>query len=330
MKLVQDTDIFNFVNGDNTGKTKQLMIDILANQMRVITPELDYDLRTIEKVYKNPLTMKSIDEVRKGNIILFVSKDPNKIMPPWMPFIKFSDQNKQPKVAIDLSIYASLHEDKVNEELTVSIDRKKLYVLIISSYIYLYHADKSSVLPAQLMSLTASVWAKMFCKILDRKVGLSTNPERKEAFLYFAAKYYLINILETVDTIAENIAVGMFKTKIKNNTAKEIEIRIKDRDIDLYKDLQTFVSTLFNNEITGLRSIRLKGSSTELNLSFYMKEFIAYYFSTSGFAVAAFPFFIWMIISANNWAYIFNDKVIEDISKEEFPKIMVEIYRLIK
>ncbi len=328
MKLVWETEIFNLVNGNESGT--DMMAEILK-QMRNVTTELDYDLRTIEKVFKNPLTVKTMEDIRNGNIIPFVSTNPSKTMPPWMPFIKFGDpKTRAPKVAVDLSLLATVREDKVNEEFSVSIDRKKLYVLLISAYIYLHFADKTMVLPTNLMTLTASVWAKMFCKILDRKVGLATNNERREAFLYFAAKYYLLNILETTENIAEGIALGMFKNKIKNSIAKEVEVKINDRGIDLYSNLSTFVGTLFNNDITGLRSIRIKNSSSELNLTYYMKEFMSYYYSPSGFAVAAFPFFMWMIISANNWAYIFNDKAIEDISKEEFPKIMVELYKLAK
>lgn len=327
MKLVWETEIFNLVNGSNSGMN---MMSNMLSLMRPVTKELDYDLRTIEKVFKNPLTFKTLESIKGGQIIPFVTKDPTKTMPPWMPFIKFGDpRTGEPRVAIDLSLIATVRDDKVNEEMTVSIDRKKLYVLIISAYIYLKFADKTMVLPTNLMTLTASVWAKMFCKILDRKVGLATNEERREAFLYFAAKYYLLNILETTESIADKIAVGMFKNKIKNSIAKDIELKIQDRNIPFYENLSSFVGALFNNDLTGLRSIRLKNSSSELNLSYYMKEFMSYYYSPSGFAVAAFPFFIWMIISANNWAYMFNDKAIEDISKGEFPKIMTEFYKLI-
>lgn len=329
MKLVWETEIFNLVNGNGLGKDD--ISEILGSLMRPVDNELDYDLKTIEKVFKNPLTVKTMQDIRDKKIIIFVSKDPSKTMPPWMPFIKFSDpKTREPKIAIDLSLIATVKDDKVNNEVMVSVDRKKLYVLIISAYIYLHFADKTMVLPTNLMTYTAVVWARMFCKILERKVGLGTNNERREAFLYFAAKYYLLNILEAPPKMSDDIAIGMFKDKIKNSIAKEMEAKIQARDIDLYKNFSTFVTTLFNNEISGIRAIRLKNSSTELNLSYYMKEFMTYYYSPSGFAVAAFPFFMWMLIAANNWAYMFNDKAIEEISKAEFPKIMTEIYKLLR
>ena len=329
MKLIQDTDIFSYMNGGKEAILNKQIANLISTGMKVVTKEIDYDLRTIEKVFKDPLTIATMQAINKGEILPIIAKRPEEAMPTYMPFIKYKSSSGL-KIAVDLTQFSSIKYDKINEELTVSIDRRKLYVLLVTAYMYLYHSDKTSVLTPRLMQITAMDWAKVFTKVFDVKLGLSTNRERKDPYMYFAMKYYLINILEAPEGVVDSIAVLAFKDKNRNSLCKQIEATINERGIDAYSNLTTFITTMLNSDITGLKHSRAK-ITQDVGFQFYMKEYINIFGVPAGFGLASFPYFLWMLMSANNGAWIFTgDRAVETLSKEDFPALMSEIYRLIR
>ena len=329
MKLIQDTDIFSYMNGGKEALLNKQIANLLSSGMYIVTKEIDYDLRTIEKVFKDPLTIATIQAINKGEILPIIAKHPAEAMPVYMPFIKYKSASGL-KIAVDITQYSNIKTDAVNEEISVSIDRRKLYVLLVTAYMYLYHSDKTSVLTPRLMQITAMDWAKVFTKVFDVKLGLSTNRERKDAFMYLAMKYYLINILEAPEGVVDSIALLAFKDKIRNSLCKQIEATIQERQIDLYSNLTTFVTTLLNADITGLKHSRAK-ITQDVGFQFYMKEYITMYGVSAGFGLASFPYFLWMLLSANNGAWIFTgDRAVETMTKDDFSTLMSEIFRLIR
>lgn len=329
MKLIQETDIFSYINGGKEAILNKQIATLITSGALKVNKEIDYDLRTIDKVFKDPLTSATIKAINEGKIIPIIASDSTFSMPTYMPFAKYKASAGM-KIAVDLTQFAHIKKDVVNEEINISIDRRKLYVLLVSAYLYYYHGDKTSVLTPRLMQITAIDWAKIFTKVFDVKLGLSTNRERKDAFMYLAAKYYLVNILEAPEGVIDGIALQVFKDKIKNSLCKQIEASISERGIDVYKDLTTFTTTLLNADITGLKNSRAKITS-DVGFQFYMKEFITLFGLPAGFSLAAFPYFIWMLISANNGAWIFTgERTIEALTKDDFPTLMSELYRLIR
>lgn len=329
MKLIQETDIFSYINGGKEAILNKQIAALISTGSKIVTKELDYDLRTIEKSFKDPLTTATMKAIAESKIIPIIANESQNAMPTYMPFVKYKGSNGM-KIAVDITQFAHIKNDVVNEEISISIDRRKLYVLLVSAYLYYYHGDKTSVLTPRLMQITAIDWAKIFTKIFDIKLGLSTNKERKDTFMYLAAKYYLINILEAPEGVIDGIALQVFKDKLKNSLCKQIEITINERGIDLYKDLTTFTTTLLNADITGLKNSRAK-ITQDVGFQFYMKEFITMFGLPAGFSLAAFPYFIWMLISANNGAWIFTgERTVETLTKDDFPTLMSEIYRLIR
>lgn len=331
MKLIQESDIYGFIQGGHADTMNKHIADLISKGMKVITKEIDYNLRTVEKAFKDPLTTEALNAVMSGKIQPFVAIKPTDAMPMYMPFIKYTTSTGETRVAIDLTQIAAVKYDIVNDIWDIDINNSKLYVMLVSAYVYLNFSNKTSVLTPSLMDMTGNIWAKLVLRIFDNKFGLSTNRERKEAFTYFAKKFYLKNILEAVDGVVENNVLNIFPMKEKSKMVKEIEITVADRGIDMYESFQTFVTTLLNYEITGLSASRLNLPKDKMGLSFFMKEFITLYGAPAGFSLAAFPYFMWMLISANNRGWIFNgEKNIEAMSKTEFPKIMTEFYRMIR
>ena len=194
MKLINDSTIYKFMLKDKDSTLNAYRSEIVGGGMTVLNGELVVQLANIKKIYRDRLTQLAVDEVTKGNIIIYSAKNPTHCMPSYMPFIKYKVQDEQ-KVAIDITQYATVKKIKDSDEIDVVMDTKKLYVFIISAYLYLRTFNRNTILPSKLAKSSAIVWAKLFCKILEMKVGLATNRERHDAFMYYAMIFFLLNII---------------------------------------------------------------------------------------------------------------------------------------
>ena len=307
MKLINDSTIYKFMLKDKDSTLNAYRSEIVGGGMTVLNGELVVQLANIKKIYRDRLTQLAVDEVTKGNIIIYSAKNPTHCMPSYMPFIKYKVQDEQ-KVAIDITQYATVKKIKDSEDLDVVMDTKKLYVFIISAYLYLRTFNRNTILPSKLAKSSAIVWAKLFCKILEMKVGLATNRERHDAFMYYAMMFFLVNIIEYNEEAAKAIAKSYFKTGVVNSTIGYIETQIENRNLPIYATFEDFCKIMFDPEITGIRTMRLKNSNDRITLEYFVSQYITMYHVTSAFSLAAYPYFIWMVISACNWAYLFNDK----------------------
>ena len=328
MKLINDSTIYKFMLKDKDSTLNAYRSEIVGGGMTVLNGELVVQLANIKKIYRDRLTQLAVDEVTKGNIIIYSAKNPTHCMPSYMPFIKYKVQDEQ-KVAIDITQYATVKKIKDSEDLDVVMDTKKLYVFIISAYLYLRTFNRNTILPSKLAKSSAIVWAKLFCKILEMKVGLATNRERHEAFMYYAMMFFLVNIIEYNEEAAKAIAKSYFKTGVVNSTIGYIETQIENRNLPIYATFEDFCKIMFDPEITGIRTMRLKNSNDRITLEYFVSQYITMYHVTSAFSLAAYPYFIWMVISACNWAYLFNDKTIEPIASEEYNTIMTELWKMV-
>lgn len=328
MKLINDSTIYKFMLKDKDSTLNAYRSEIVGGGMTVLNGELVVQLANIKKIYRDRLTQLAVDEVTKGNIIIYSAKNPTHCMPSYMPFIKYKVQDEQ-KVAIDITQYATVKKIKDSEELDVVMDTKKLYVFIISAYLYLRTFNRNTILPSKLAKSSAIVWAKLFCKILEMKVGLATNRERHDAFMYYAMMFFLVNIIEYNEEAAKAIAKSYFKSGVVNSTIGYIETQIENRNLPIYATFEDFCKIMFDPEITGIRTMRLKNSNDRITLEYFVSQYITMYHVTSAFSLAAYPYFIWMVISACNWAYLFNDKTIEPIASEEYNTIMTELWKMV-
>ena len=265
MKLINDSTIYKFMLKDKDSTLNAYRSEIVGGGMTVLNGELVVQLANIKKIYRDRLTQLAVDEVTKGNIIIYSAKNPTHCMPSYMPFIKYKVQDEQ-KVAIDITQYATVKKIKDSEDLDVVMDTKKLYVFIISAYLYLRTFNRNTILPSKLAKSSAIVWAKLFCKILEMKVGLATNRERHDAFMYYAMMFFLVNIIEYNEEAAKAIAKSYFKTGVVNSTIGYIETQIENRNLPIYATFEDFCKIMFDPEITGIRTMRLKNSNDRITL----------------------------------------------------------------
>lgn len=326
MKDVHESEVFKLL--DKKGNIHNKCVSNISKTMVELNPHIEDQLKVLTRIFKDQLTIKTIEAIHNHTLILYYTPETDRL-PVYYPFVKLK-KNGTPIIAVDLSNYVSVKKDEVDGHLDVKIENKKLWCMMVSGYLYLtLFYDKSSVLSPALARLLSDIWAQLFCKILIQKVGLATNRDRLDAFMYFAQKYFLLNICEVPDQVAEDISMMQFHNRDINPTAKSISEACASRGIEMYSDLITFCQTLFNADITGLRSMRLNGSNDGMTFDYFVRQYIMMYYAPSGLSLASLPHFVWMIISANNYAYIFNDAVIEKTCTNDFPKIMSEIYRLI-
>lgn len=321
--------VYKYMLKDKESVLNTYRLEIIKGGMIDLAPELTTQLANIKKIYNDVLTSKALDAVEKGDLIIFAARNPKHCMPSYMPFIKYKVGDKQ-KVAIDVTKYVVLKPIKGQDDVyDVTIDIKKLYCFIISAYLYQSKFDKDTQISSKLAKSSAVVWAKLFCKVLEMKVGLATNKDRHDAFMYFAMMFFLVNLIDYNKESAENLAKSFFRSNMVSPTVKFIEASVSDKNINMYESFETFCNTLFDPDITGLRSLRLKGTNNVINVEYYVSQYITLYHMTSAFSLAAFPYFIWMVISTCNWAYLFNDKTIEAIASEEYGNIMPELYKMV-
>ena len=109
---------------------------------------------------------------------------------------------------------------------------------------------------------------------------------------------------------------------------RSVETQCADMNIDMYENFERFCWVLFNQEMTGLRTLTVKQSADTITTQYYVSQYIMTYGVTSAFSLSSMPYFIWMIFSACNWSYLFNDKMIESVVSLYWNKIMTELYKL--
>lgn len=329
MKLVNDSMVYKYMLKDKESVLNTYRLELIKGGMINLNAELAPQLANIKKIYNDVLTIKALEAVANGTIILFSAKNPKHCMPSYMPFIKYKSGDKT-FLAVDLTKWVVLKPIKgTDDQFDVTIDVKKLYCFIITAYLYQNQFDRDTQLSSKLAKSSAIVWAKLFCKVLEMKVGLATNKDRHDAFMYFAMMFFLVNIIDYNRESAENLAKSFFKSNTVSPTVRYIETAVEDKNIDMYESFETFCSTLFNPDITGLRSLRLRGTNNVITVEYYVSQYITLYHLTSALSLAAYPYFIWMVISTCNWAYLFNDKTIEAIASEEYGNIMAELYKMV-
>ena len=167
------------------------------------------------------------------------------------------------------------------------------------------------------------MWAKMYNKVLNKMVGLSTNKERYETFMYFAIRFFCKYYLECPDALCDTIAEAYLPAG-KTLLIHDIEKKVVERSINMYSSFEIFCNTLFDNSITSLRATRL-GDNIEMNTYLYFRKFVDMYdFSASG-SLCSFQYFLFTVISvfysANIVSRSLDDIVITDDVKQ-MPRIL--------
>ena len=328
MRNLQNSDIYkDYINkGENVSNKIFKILSGNAN-VTILNEVLKKEIDTLLRVYKEQVIVSIVNAIRNNDIILIKTPSDNSL-PSCIPFIKFKKEGNI-KLMINITPYINEKVDRSTGESSFTIDIKQLYVLCLSGYIYYKMLDDKAVLPADVIRISSLMWARMFNKILIRTIGLSTNKERYEAFMYFAIRFFIKYYLESPDVIVDNVSNGYLKNG-KSNLIRLMEQKIEASGIDMYSSLDSFCSVLFNNEISNLKGIKINNVADTINRQFYLKKFIEMYGFSALMSLGSFPSFLFTIISSFNWSRICNDRSMEDIvfnDNKEMPKLINAIYR---
>ena len=89
MKLVNESTIYRAILKDKQAELDSAKRALLSGGMKDLKLLLSHKFEEIRKSKSGKLTELALNEVARGNIIIFVAKDATKGMPSYMPFIKF-------------------------------------------------------------------------------------------------------------------------------------------------------------------------------------------------------------------------------------------------
>lgn len=328
MRLLQNSDIYKeyIDKGDNISAKIFRIIGGQSGSV-ILNDKLKKEFETLQRVYKEQVVLSFIKAIKDGNIILIKSNSDNNL-PTCLPFVKFK-KGGETKLVINLTNYLSEKKDSDTGDITYSIDIKQLYVLCLSGYIYYKLLDENVSLSPLIIQISSTIWSRMFNKVLIKTIGLNTNKERYEAFMYFGMRFFMKYYLDCPDVIVNNISETYLKNG-KTYLINYMESKIKDLNLNLYESFESFCHILFNNEVSNIKGIKVNNVEDVMNRHFYMKRFIDMYGFASLLSLSSFPYFLFTIISSFNWSKICNDRSMEDVvfyDNKEIPKLLTAVYK---
>lgn len=328
MRAVTESDVYDkLINKNNAINSK--IAEIASNNAAttILNEKLQADFDIMLKVYKSPETLGIINSIKNHEMIVFTA-DLASSIPSCMPFVKYKKAGKD-RVIVNVTAYVAETKDSDTGDIEYHVDVKKLYALCLPAYLTLKLFDKSTSLPPQVIQLSSLMWAKMFNKILNRTIGLTTNKERYEAYMYFAMRFFMMYILQSPEAVADSIS-NVYLKNGKGYLINFMEERIKQKGINPYESFETFCNTLFDNDISNIKGVRVNNLSETMDYTFYVKKFIETYRYQSVLALASFPYFFFTIHASYRYSDIVSDRAFEDVvldNSKDMPTLLAGIYK---
>jgi len=322
MLKITDSDIYRMQ--DSTGVLtakisnvlKKGMSGFMGDDIIILNGLLDDSLQGLRRLYNEPIILDILNAVKDGTILL-VSLSLEYSIPKCMPFIKYAGQDKRAKMLVNLTPYVVTRQSTMGDKI-YSISAQRLYPILVSAYLTLTRFDGTYMPPSKAIDIGAYLWANMYNKILCKTVALGTNKERYDAFMYLAMKFFCINILQTPEQIAEDVARGYLLKKGRKDfpLLNDILQKIQIKNANIYLSFTTFCKTLFDNEITNLR-VNSQRSEATINTELFLNRFVDQYKYESLFALGSFPYFLFAIMNATLKTRVVNDMAFQDIISDK-------------
>ena len=309
------TDVFQYYESSGMRLTERIKAIVGNSKAAEIVNEKleEFTLSKFSLTYKEPIALKALNAVRTGDLVLFVAK-PEFNLPECIPFFRYTVGGNRAKVAVNLTNCIQQIDDGNGGFNYVVDDMRKLYVQLVSAYIQLMIPDPANY-PVKAIEYGAAMWARMFCKVLNRTIGLSSNKDRYDAYYYFAVRFFMKYLIAAPDATVDAVSKAYLRTGTKSPLILMIESKVEDQGADMYKDLTTFCATLFNNDISGVKGMRLVAANPgeHLNASYFIRQFVTSYSQAAVMALASAPYFTWMVLCTQKKAYMCNIKALGDV-----------------
>ena len=330
MRKLVDSDIFesNLNKNDKLlGRVKMVMSGsipgvVLLNE--ILWPEIKRKIIDKRKEkFINDMGQAIVD----GRLILITMPPENRISDN-LPFVALKNNGIR-CVLVNLS---TMVKEIKNPDLTIDYDMGdnvvKIHSILYAAFLALEKLDERTILSTNTMYDSAVIWAEMFNKPIYDAFGMN-NSERYIAFKYFAMKFFLIYFLNCDEKTAESIA--MKKIQNKNELINWMETKIDEKGIDIFHGgVVTYLTTIFNSEITRMQGIKVSNVANTMNVSFYLTRFVQTYSSNAILSLCAFPYFMYVIISAMGKANVVRDRAFDKIFKDnsrEVNRLLIEILK---
>ena len=312
MRKLVDSDIFaTEINKKNAvmGKISAIVSRQIPG-MVILNDVIIADLKKkILNRKKDRITNEYINAIQQYRMILFTIP-PEYRLPDFLPFMTYK-RDGEPEVMVNLSNYVMRTEiDSVGSGEKYSYDISNhvnaINIILRTAYLSISTLDPRETLSPDTLYFSAVLWAEMFNKPLYNAFGFH-DQQKNDAFMYFAMKFFLIYIMEYPEKNVE----GIIRKQIpdKNSLILYMEEQIEAKGLQPFSGLKEFLSTLFNNEVTSMKGIRLNNAgSTKMNISFYLQRFSSLYSSNAFLSLCTYPYFIFVIFSASAKCGIVKDK----------------------
>lgn len=319
MRHYKDSDIFIKMNSGNAIYNQLTNAVKSIDDSCILNTKISESLDNLQKAYRETLTLKAVDAVKNFEIIV-VAMPIDKRFPANIPYIK-TKRNGKDCVIVDMSKYMmSIKRNENGGILEAKCDIPKLYNILIPAYIALYVLNNQTIISTETTKWMSVLWATLFNRILKSQKIFVGNPERYEAFMYFAMRFFMVYYLETPMAIVDKIS-GEFIKNVKSKYILMIESNLNQKNINLYQDWSTFAHTMFSNEITNIRAI----TNVEMNAEQYLRLYSSYMGRDGAYlALWSADYFFYCLFVTFNKAYILNDRAWDTIVNDN-PKVMPRI-----
>lgn len=274
------------------------------------------DLRKkIQNRHKDRVTNGYMNAIQNYEIILFTVPPEHRI-PEFLPFICYKRDGVE-EVAVNLSNHiVAIQNDAGQMEYDISDHVNTINILLRSAYLAITSLLPNEGLPTEVLYYSAILWADMFNKPLYNAFGFHDR-QKNVAFTYFAMKFFLTYMMECPEKQVD--AIVKRAVPDKNSIINFMEEKIDALGLRPYDGMVPFLFTLFNNEVTAMKGIKVNGLSAKMNVSFYIQKFSQLYSSNALLALCSYPYFVYVILSATAKCGQVKDKSFDRMFNEKKP-----------
>ena len=306
IKSLGETFIYKHLN--SSGAITRAISEIATNGEVITKSQLEEAVLIINKNFKFPMKIRTMQEFEEGKIKLLYGPK-NVKLPTCMPFF-LTKQGNDIVSCVMIDLYSSKNADG-----NVTIDPKKLYCLMESAMVAkILMTNPSVVNRPSIIKEGSEIYSAMFTRVLNKKYALNTDRNRLHKVVFLSSKFFLLNVLGQPDNdTTKNYA-------IRNcNNANPIILNELDEMFKLenYKDLSTFVQALSKEEYgLGLKDLTVRA---------FLEAYIHMYDASALLALEHIAYFLYNVFAVTNGAYINNQYILEDLIDKKGAKIYNDI-----
>lgn len=324
MRTYKESDIFIRMDKNSVITTQIRKCVLSISNENIMNNMLEHQYSALRTAYKQTIVMQVIEAIKTGGILL-IHMPVDKRLPAFMPYVKVK-RNGRDTVIVDISKYVTVGRTPDGKIGEARVDIVKLYNLVVPAYLALYAFVPGTVFSTETTKHMAYMWGKTFTKILVSQRMFVGSKDAFECFMYFAMKFFMTYYLDTPGSVIDKICLD-YIGGTKSNYILAVEDKMKVKDIPVFSDWVTFVTTMFSNDITNIKG----GAAVEMSIEYYLSLFGSYMGREGSYlAFWSADYFLYCLFVTFNKAYILNDRAWQNIVLEDsrtMTKLLVGLFK---